>query len=210
MGVPNAPRVPGYLVTLTRPSEGTTFSVMSNGCLQSGLEMQLLTRGRSCDPSMPTALELTRICNLADDYYVVAFDFYKGYECVSNGAAQANFDPVMLNHYLLLHSLEVSLKGWLVLEGDDPDMLRHQYGHDLGLLIDRVIEVYGADALPRGYEQLIKHNLNDNYRGKDYEYPATLRSLVAISPLSEFAKFVESCMRQLAIKIRAKKSTIVP
>lgn len=35
---------------------------------------------------MSTALELTRICNLADDYYVVSFDFYKRYECVSSRA----------------------------------------------------------------------------------------------------------------------------
>lgn len=148
-------------------------------------------------------LDVLDRCNGADEFYSCAFGFYKAYTYVERGKTE-EYDPLTEEHYLLCHALELALKGWLMLEGDDPEMLRKRLGHDLGALLHRVIEVYGARAFPEDHAELIG-DLNRSYRGKDYEYPARTDPLISISPLSVLAKFVNFCVEELIRKSRAKR-----
>lgn len=149
--------------------------------------------------------EIVQTCHLAEEYYGVAFEFLQGYLYLSEANVE-QFDPISLKHYLLLHALEVALKGWLILEGDqhEPERLSQRpFGHDLGTLLDRVITVYGVDAFPGDYRPLIDE-LNRTYRGKDYEYPARTGPLVSIEPITVLEQFVAHCVQALAQKSRAK------
>lgn len=144
-------------------------------------------------------------------YYGAARQYLEGYRII----AQQRPDEIELEdakHFLLCRSLELALKGWLVLrEGTSQAELRNmrpnykgmrEFGHNLKNLAEATAKYHATvQALLPSINWL-----NQSYQSKDYEYPEWADddgvSVTSVNPERPFPRFVSACVDALGQQAR--------
>jgi hypothetical protein len=143
----------------------------------------------------------------ASKYYTLpAWDFLQGFRAIAY-LHRGDFDLSDVKIYLLGQSLELTLKGWLVLREDtrlsELRGVRTQrdgqvvgYGHNLSRLA-AAVERHYPDITP--WRPFIDH-INDTYFDRKYQYwesDDALATRAGMSPLPDFADMIEECLNKL-------------
>jgi hypothetical protein len=120
---------------------------------------------------MPTRLDRTKqIETTASGLATHAREFQRAADALIAVHPQPAYLTIPV-HYLYGHAIELALKAFLRHRGVDPEKTRNKIGHDLGLLVERVLAEDPADPFGLvGNRQLMIDHLNKSYGLKAFEY----------------------------------------
>jgi hypothetical protein len=147
--------------------------------------------------------ELQMSKDVAKLFWSVAVEFYEAYLVVDQDETKRH-DLTAMKHYLIGHALEVTLKGWLLDTGEyTVKQLKSgefKNGHDLALLAQKVKSVYGQSR-ELDYSTALINVINEDYRGKGYEYPINGGTFRGTTALKEFHQELKNYIDKLIASI---------
>ena len=129
----------------------------------------------------------------------VAEEFFEGYNIINRHYPPNQYKPLKqiihlphVKHYLLGHSLELSLKAVLLKGGLSSDYLKSKVGHNLETCL-KLSEQEGFNIFDDEEKKSIKL-LNHHYFRKDFEYPKN--GYINTPYLSKVEKIVEKSLKE--------------